>query len=73
VVAARTGKQGAYVSVRPLDTEDAAPLSRLLTADPPEYARYFHPFPFTVEAILDRIARARLDCHFAIELRNRGI
>lgn len=71
MVAARGDRQGEYISLRPLVLEDAVNLNRLLTTDPREYSRHFHPFPFTVESIRERITAAKLDQYFAIELRGK--
>jgi RimJ/RimL family protein N-acetyltransferase len=42
--------------IRPLHVEDAAALSTWLRAQPPTYARFFHPFGYDEAAIADALA-----------------
>lgn len=47
--------------LRPLRSEDAPHLSRMLSSQPPDYARHFHPFDFDEISISDILSRARRD------------
>jgi hypothetical protein len=50
--------QSDYLTIRDLHPEDAAALSSLLLAQPPEYARFFYAFGFDEEAI-EKLLRER--------------
>ena len=51
----------AHLSIRPLRTEDAPALSKWLRAQPPAYARFFHPFAYDESVIADALARQGRD------------
>ncbi|HEY9405009.1 MAG TPA: GNAT family N-acetyltransferase [Pyrinomonadaceae bacterium] len=49
------------LTFRPLLVDDASALSEWLRAQPPAYARFFHPFGYDEPAIADALARQGLD------------
>jgi RimJ/RimL family protein N-acetyltransferase len=51
------------LQIRGLGDADALALSSLLTADPPEYRKHFHPFPTDAAGIAAMLAAAKED-HF---------
>ncbi|HZH32537.1 MAG TPA: GNAT family N-acetyltransferase [Pyrinomonadaceae bacterium] len=51
----------ANLMFRPLRVEDASALSEWLRAQPPAYARFFHPFGYDEPAIADALARQGRD------------
>lgn len=55
-----------YLTVRPLLVEDAAVVSVMLRAQPPEYARFFYAFSFDESAIALMLARRVRDVYTGV-------
>jgi RimJ/RimL family protein N-acetyltransferase len=51
----------ANLTFRPLRADDASALSEWLRAQPPAYARFFHPFGYDELAVADALARQERD------------
>jgi GNAT superfamily N-acetyltransferase len=54
------------LEIRPLTESDAAAVSGLLTADPPEYRRHFEPFPGDPASVAGVLAAAADDRFWGI-------
>lgn len=58
------------LTIRPLQTEDAAALSLMLRAQPPRYARFFYAFGFDESDIAGILRARRLDVYSGIFLKD---
>jgi RimJ/RimL family protein N-acetyltransferase len=54
------------LEIRSLTEADAVAVSRLLTADPPEYREHFHPFPADEESVRSVLGAATRDAYWGV-------
>lgn len=54
------------LAIRPLRVEDAGVVSRMLRAQPPDYARFFYAFDFAEDQISDLLQRNKRDVYSGI-------